>query len=280
MQQRDVNISVNSNKPILFNHIIDTPSVTHNTFHIHDYLEIYIYLTGDVDFIVEENYISLKRGDIIITTQNVLHKPIIKSSQKYERFFIGIPLDALYFIDRGQNPLSFSKKDKVLISLSNEKFEQIFMILNRISDAIEDNSNQNTYLTFSYFLQFLDVLNSAFNSNEYDIENRKTALPVLINDVLKYIDTSSIRISSVNSLAETFHVNPSYLSSLFSSTTHVNLKQYLTNKKISEAKNMLLSDRAISDIAYECGFSSCSHFISVFKQITGKTPREYRLNVK
>ena len=154
------------------------------------------------------------------------------------------------------------------------------MILNRISDAIEDKFHQNTYLTFSYFLQFLDVLNSAFNSNEYDIENRKTAVPVLINDVLKYIDTSSIRISSVNSLAETFHVNPSYLSSLFSSTTHVNLKQYLTNKKISEAKNMLLSDRAISDIAYECGFSSCSHFISVFKQITGKTPREYRLNIK
>ena len=278
MNQRDINISVNSNKPILFSHVIDKPNVSHNTFHIHDYLEIYIYLTGDVDFIVDENYISLKKGDIIITAQNVLHKPIIKSSAQYERYFIGIPLDALSYIDRGENPLSFSHKDKVLISLSKEKFKNMLSILNNISDLIDEN--QNVYLTFSYFLQFLDILNSAISSDEHDIESRKNEVPDLIDDVLKYIDTYSIKINSVNSLAQTFHVNPSYLSSLFSSTTHVNLKKYLTNKKISESKNMLLTDRAISDIAYECGFSSCSHFISVFKQITGKTPREYRLEIK
>lgn len=280
MEQREINISVNSEKPIFFSHIVDTPSPTHNTFHIHDYLEIYIYLTGDVDFIVGEKYLSLKRGDVIITTQNVLHKPIIKSRKKYERFFIGIPLDSLSYIDRGENPLSFAHKDKILISLESDKVGHILTILNKISEQLENNENQNIYLAFAYFLQFLDVLNSAFNSNKFNIESRKTTVPDLINDVLQYIDTHSTKIDSVNSLAETFHVNPSYLSSLFSAATHVNLKQYLTNKKISEAKNMLLTDRAISDIAYECGFSSCSHFISVFKQITGKTPRKYRLEVK
>lgn len=275
-----MDISINSNAPILFNHIIDNPKLSHQIMHLHDLVEIYIYISGDVDFIVEENYISLKTGDIIITTPNVLHTPIIKSSMTYERFYIGIPLNAFSFINRGQNPLAFITQNKTLISASDHKSNHIISILNHISSLLQNKNDNNFFLVYSYLLQFLNSLNSLFIVNEYDLDARTTNVPDIIKNVLKYIDTSSKSIKSVKDLAKIFYVNPSYLSSLFSDTTHVTLKQYLTQKKISEAKNLLSGQLSISDIAYECGFSSCSHFISVFKKITGITPREYRLETK
>ena len=279
MQLREIDISINTKAPILFSHIIDNPQLPSvHSFHLHDYVEIYIYLSGDVDFIVEENYIPLKKGDIIITTPNVLHKPIIKSSVRYERYYIGIPLDAFNFIDRGKNPLYFVNTNKTLISVNSNEFKHIGALLNQISQILLNKNDDDTYLIYSYFLQFLNALNSAPDFNKYDIENRTSDIPMLIKDILKYIDTAP-SVNSVKELAETFHVNPSYLSALFSESTHVNLKQYLTTKKISEAKILLSKDIPLSDIAYECGFSSCSHFITVFKQVTGKTPREYRKNL-
>lgn len=280
MNLHKIDISISSKHPIFFSHIIDNqrvPSV--HSFHLHDYIEIYIYLSGDVDFIVEENYISLKRGDIIVTTPNVLHRPIIKSSKEYERFYIGIPLDAIELIDRGNNPLSFINKGKYIFSVSNNEFRQIESILSRISQILQGPKSSDTYLTYSYFLQFLGALNSALNTNKYDFEERNNDIPVLIKNILKYID-SNPTVSNVKELAEIFYVTPAYLSALFAESTHVNLKQYLTTKRIAEAKNLLSTDLSISDIALECRFSSCSHFISVFKHITGKTPREYRREIK
>lgn len=280
MNLHKINISISSKHPIYFNHITDnqgTPSV--HSFHLHDYVEIYIYISGDVDFIVEESYISLKKGDIIVTTPNVMHRPIIKSPHEYERFYIGIPLDAIDFIDRGNNPLAFANKGKSLFSVKTDEFYRIEAALRRITATLEGPKCSDIYLTYSYFLQFLDALNSAFDSNNYNFAERDNDIPPLIKKILKYID-STPTVSNVKELAETFYVTPAYLSSLFSASTHVNLKQYLTAKRIAEAKNLLAKDHSLSDIAYECGFSSCSHFISVFRQVTGKTPREYRKAIK
>lgn len=280
MNIREIDISINTKHPILFSHIMDHPMFPSvHSLHLHDYVEIYIYISGDVDFIVEENYIALKKGDIIITTPNVLHRPIIKSSKEYERYYIGIPFDAFSFIDRGSNPISFVSENKTLFSVNSIEFKHILSILNQISQIISNKNNNDIYLAYSYFLQFLSSLNLAFNTKKIDIETRTNDVPALINDILKYIDTHP-SVNSVKELADVFHVNPSYLSTLFSDSTHITLKQYLTTKKIAEAKNLLSKDISLSEIAYECGFSSCSHFITVFKHVTGKTPREYRKEIK
>lgn len=248
--------------------------------HLHDYIEIYVYISGDVDFIIKDNYISLKKGDIIITKENIIHKPIINGQTKYERFYIGIPRNAFFYLDNGADPLAFINSDSYLITLTDEEYQHTVSLLNRISSFFENGQDNEIYYIFSYFLRFLRAINTFGESHSNDIDLKESKMPALISEVLKYIDSSVTKINSVKELANRFHVNPSYLSSLFSTSTHVNLKHYLTTKKISEAKNLLLKDVSISDIAYEYGYSTCSHFISVFKQITGKTPTEYRKEMK
>ena len=56
---------------------------------------------------------------------------------------------------------------------------------------------------------------------------------------------------------------------------------YLKNKKIEKAKELLLvSDQNISGIAYDCGFTSLAHFSKSFKEKFGVTPSQFKLNQK
>ena len=81
---------------------------------------------------------------------------------------------------------------------------------------------------------------------------------------------------TVSEIAKHFHVSSSYLSSLFSKYMKVGIKQYLQYKKISGAKTMLAGGASVTEVCFDCGFNSCSHFISVFKEATGMTPNKYR----
>jgi AraC-like DNA-binding protein len=52
---------------------------------------------------------------------------------------------------------------------------------------------------------------------------------------------------------------------------------YLARLRIEKAKTLLLDrNRRISEIAYDVGFQSLTHFNRVFKAITGQSPSDYR----
>jgi YesN/AraC family two-component response regulator len=82
---------------------------------------------------------------------------------------------------------------------------------------------------------------------------------------------------TVEELSEYSEVTPAYLSVLFKKETGYCISKYIRMKKIETAKDMLkYSSYSCADISNYLSFSSASHFISIFKQMTGMTPNEYR----
>jgi AraC-like DNA-binding protein len=59
------------------------------------------------------------------------------------------------------------------------------------------------------------------------------------------------------------------------------LREFVEEQRLQKAINLLIStDMTLSEIAYECGFSSQSYFSSVFKQKMKITPREYAKKIQ
>jgi AraC-like DNA-binding protein len=55
----------------------------------------------------------------------------------------------------------------------------------------------------------------------------------------------------------------------------------VSRARIEKAKNLLLNQNLrVSEIAYEVGFQSLTHFNRVFKKVIGQAPTEYRAQVK
>lgn len=271
-----MNISPESKRPIYFSHKRTPANASDLSFHLHDMLEIYVYVSGDVDFIVGDSYKSLKYGDILFTFPNELHRPVIKSGREYERYYITVPMDAFSDFDNsGKSPfecfISEQNNDRRIIELEGEELGAFMRVLGKISECAAE-SDSPRYLAYSYFLRAMYILNTA---KSISIPSG-TSLAPLLRDVLSYISENYASIMTVGEIAKHFHVSSSYLSSLFSSSMKVGIKQYLQYKKISGAKIMLSKGMGVTDVCFECGYGSCSHFISVFKEATGMTPNKYR----
>ena len=93
----------------------------------------------------------------------------------------------------------------------------------------------------------------------------------------QYISRNMNKVIRVDKMAEEFGISRQHLCSRFKKETGVSVSQYIRQEKIKEAERMLrFSDRAVSEIASVLGFSSQSHFQTIFKKVTGETPLHYR----
>ena len=82
---------------------------------------------------------------------------------------------------------------------------------------------------------------------------------------------------AADQLADYTGLTAPYLSGLFKKETGITISEYIREKRLETAKNMLrYSDISYSEIAAILAYSSQSHFNTVFKKETGLTPKEYR----
>ena len=82
---------------------------------------------------------------------------------------------------------------------------------------------------------------------------------------------------TVEDLAVYTNLSASYLSRLFKQNVGVSISDYIREKKIEKAQNLLrFSDFTYIQIANYLSFSSQSHFIQTFQHYVGMTPKQYR----
>lgn len=86
---------------------------------------------------------------------------------------------------------------------------------------------------------------------------------------------------SLSSVAKMCGMTPAYFSNLFHRVMGKTFKVWLTELRIEHAKRMLeAGDESVISIAYECGYNTPSHFIKVFGETVGVTPKEYGNKVR
>ena len=280
-------IGVSRSAPMTFNHVIDCPQPTHHKLHLHDYLELFFYVSGDADFILDDTYLHLHPGDVIVAPENVLHRPIIKSEAVYERFYIGLPSGAFSYMDGVPSPLSFARAGEFVIRPDAQGRERILRYLYAMESMIQERESgasegDNTVRIYAELLRLLHTLGKVAEGAILSREEQRleSDLPSLISRALPYVDDHIAELGSVEELAERLGVTPSYLSDLFSRSMKVPLKQYMTTKKIALAKSLLSAGESVTDTAFACGFCTVSHFIVVFKRVTGTTPSSYQRRVR
>ena len=98
-----------------------------------------------------------------------------------------------------------------------------------------------------------------------------------INECKEYIYAHIKERITIESLAEEFDVSASYFSRLFKKETGISVSDYIRDQKIEIAKNLLqFSYYSRIEIANRLSFSSQSHFIQMFREKVGVTPKKYR----
>ncbi|MCD9022542.1 response regulator transcription factor [Cohnella silvisoli] len=106
---------------------------------------------------------------------------------------------------------------------------------------------------------------------------QETSTASVIESIQRYIGDSLQGDLSLLQLAETFYFNPSYLSRLYKQATGTNLSDYIIDRRVAAAKELLADKQyKINEIAAKVGVDSVSNFSRYFKKHTGMTPQQYR----
>src|SRR5205814_3119933 len=112
------------------------------------------------------------------------------------------------------------------------------------------------------------------------VQEANSELPV-ITRAKEYIRQNQGEELSLGMVAKAVNTSTFYFCKLFKKATGLNFTNYVSRVRIEKAKNLLLNPNLrISEIAYEVGFQSLTHFNRVFKKIIGQAPTEYRGQMK
>ena len=148
---------------------------------------------------------------------------------------------------------------------------------------------ERAYNSSDLFIQRMDRMDSveeicelrremfAFYLKEVQAVPKRTPYSRPVARCVDYIYEHLHQRITLPDLAAEAGLTESYLSSLFKKETGRSVSDYVMDKRIEAAENMLkFSDYSCADIGAILAFSSQSHFIRAFKARTGQTPREYR----
>ena len=85
---------------------------------------------------------------------------------------------------------------------------------------------------------------------------------------------------TLGSLSEQYEISKSKLNLDFRTATGTTFKQYITNLRMTKARELLASGSSIINASLETGYSSEAHFIKAFREYWGMTPGEFRSSLK
>lgn len=122
----------------------------------------------------------------------------------------------------------------------------------------------------------INILHSCIQSLMYNQRIR------LQNDILpqhlkEYILENLSSPLTVDHLCKKFFLSTKKLYSVFDTTFHMTVKDFILTERIHLAKKLLTSsDNSLTEISEKVGFNDYSYFIRIFKKRTGLSPLKYR----
>lgn len=94
---------------------------------------------------------------------------------------------------------------------------------------------------------------------------------------VQFIEKHLTRGVTLETAAQYMNISSHYFSKLFKSEMGQNFIDYVTERRVEWAKDLILSTQLpLSTIAFELGFNEANYFSKVFKKSTGETPSQYR----
>jgi AraC-like DNA-binding protein len=137
--------------------------------------------------------------------------------------------------------------------------------------VLSSRQHESVVKLLSIFAEHLSMVSNRIVLQEQNAE------PVVITRAKQYISEHQTEELSLDQVAKSVHTSKFYFCKMFRKTTGINFTDYLSRVRTERAKNLLLNPNLrISEIAYEVGFQSLTHFNRVFKRILGQSPTDYR----
>lgn len=248
--------------------------------HWHPEMEIVYNIAGNAEHYIDGKYYRANPGDLILINSESVHKVIPDKSEKNNGNCIAVVLiihpslleeiipnyHEVYFVyNENLNMEEISKIMKQLIKFENE--DELYI---------------NRYLIKGLIYQLFHWLckDGMIEKNILISVNSQKNMERL-RGIIQYIHDYYKEPLTQREVSNKFYFTREYFSRFFKQNTGITFKEYLTKYRASMAcKELMGTDKTISEIALDNGFADSRSLINAFNSIYGITPLQYRLTKK
>lgn len=187
-------------------------------------------------------------------------------------------------IDHLENAAAQAGMD--VFTLKKQVENAVYMLIQALTDAsfYTDEINAEKIMLFKRM-----DLSPDFNSLRLILDETFARLEAIVQKgtleregslfyrIEEYIRQNCEQDLKLYDLARQFHLNYTYLSTLFYQNTEEHFSDYLNRTRVEKAKELLrTNNNSIQYIGEKCGFVNQGYFSKIFKKFTGCSPREYQ----
>ena len=158
--------------------------------------------------------------------------------------------------------------------------EGIARVLNMVAYLFrEDPPNRDRLIDLNAMELLIQMLQTASRPLLVGELPRNTSAGGLAAAV-QYIQDNLDRHISIDELVEEACMSKSSFYRHFSDEFEMSPLEYITRERVVRARELLAdSDNTVTNVSHALGFSSTSHFIDMFKEHEGVTPKQYQMDL-
>ena len=249
--------------------LTEKPNPEFHNPHIHMQKEIYIFLKGNVEYVIEGTVYKPEPNDILIINNGEQHYVRFLGTEDYERIVINIRPEFFKAEEMKCFLVFFSEiqqKKEYLIPGYSSQNEGIPEVLTRLEKYV--NNEQNDLLVKCALIEFLHLLTKANRSNLVHKGNKMVA------DTISYINDNLQNSISLDDLAKHCYISKYYLCKLFKEYTGFTLNNYIINKRILKVRELCKKGMNITEAVSRAGFTSYSNFYRAYITHRGHSPKD------
>ena len=220
---------------------------------MHNFFEVLYLVKGDVTYNVESAKRKLYPGDVVVVAPGLYHFAEVNDDAPYERYTLKFQENLI------PAPVVSRLRGKGAFFGDQRKFLPLF-------DGMETSYNSYSeedlyYLFLCDTLRLLVMLSSE--------ETSSTEQNGIIRQIVGYIDDHIYSPLSLESIASEFSFSKSYISNVFKKEMKIPIMQYVRNKKMIRAQQLILSGEKKSYVCQKLGFDNYSTFYRNYSSVIG-----------
>ncbi|AFK05522.1 transcriptional regulator, AraC family (plasmid) [Emticicia oligotrophica DSM 17448] len=239
---------------------------------------------GDMKY--GRHYYDYQAGTLVFFSANQ-YSEIENPKVSYQPMGFGLIFHADFLIGTSlgktiQQYKFFNYQSNEALHLSDDERKLIMDCFAKIDFELKQPIDKHSKKLISSNIElFLDYCQRFYDRQFITRENVNKGILERFEDLLNSYFSSekpqTIGLPSVAYFADELHLSANYFGDLIKKETGQSAKDYILNRTIEEAKNLIYeNDKTVNEIAYGLGFKYPQHFTRLFKQKVGYTPNEFR----
>lgn len=246
------------------------------SLHCHNFYEVYLFLEGDADYLVEGKQYRPSPGSLLLLSPHCFHGVRVNSDAPYRRYSIHFHPDLLSAERRPFLLSSFPSQDRQDAEIYFEQADRHGIV--SCFEALADCAGQTEALQARLLPIYVEALLARIVSMSRTLSAPAagTGGADTVSDILLYLNRHVGEPVTLDQLCERFYISKHHLNKVFRRATGTTVFDYLLHKRVILAQELLINGLSAQEAAVRTGFGDYSSFYRSYCRILGHSPLKDR----